>query len=233
MRNKDIKNLFLKEEDKIDIKMSNELKNTPIVMKEKITPTHSFKKRWVFAPVGAVAMAFVVAFVLILTQTGTSASALTAYVIEINPSISITTNAKDEVVNICSLNEDANTILSNAAFNDAVGKSLENAIKNIINVANEKGFFNGYDKTIKLYALNDNKKTMNKKLDNFGQMVRNELDFHGFEELPFEKAPMELDFFKEKMGFDNNFQRLDDMGKDIRKHDRFMGDVPPPPIPAN
>ena len=232
MKDKDIKNLFLKEDEKINIEMSQKLFGTPIekkpattVFQQKATP----KKRFIFAPLVSFALIIVLAVSLVLTNgINNSSSVLTAYVLDINPSISITTNSDNEIVNICALNEDADEILADESFDNIVGESLDTAVENIITVAKEKGIFDEYQDNIQLWTLNDNPSKMREKLDGFGEMVRHNLDKLNLESINFEKHEMPLDEFRERMGFEGEYGKLDDMQKDIQRHDKYKGNPPPP-----
>ena len=231
MKNKDIKNMFLKEDEKLDIEMSQKLYDTPIQQKPavKVAPKQKqiTNKRWVFAPIVSFALIIVIALSLIFTNGTNSSGTVTAYVLDINPSISITTNSDNEVINICSLNDDADTILAEDCFNNIVGKSLDVAVENIISVAKEKGIFDEYQDTIQLWTLNDNPSRMRDKLDKFGDMVRRNLDDNNLQDINFEKHEMPLDDFRQRMGFEGEYQKLDDMKGDIQRHDKYRN--PPPP----
>jgi len=232
MKNKDVKNLFLSENEKLNIEMSHELRNTPIqppVKEEAVIKSHGFKK---FIPIFSVACCLIIAIVLLAVSPIWSGDGnLTAYVIDINPSISITTNQNNEVISICSLNEDADELLSSNEFDTVVGESLDVAVEKIIKTAADKGILNGYEDKIKIYALNDDKNVMDKRLDDFGQMVRKNLDEEGFKDIEFEKREMTINEFRDRMGFEREFDKLNDMRDDIRKHDRMHGGELPPPKP--
>ena len=165
MKNKDIKNMFLKEDEKLNIEMSQKLFETQIQPKPavKVAPKQKqvVNKRWVFAPILSFALIIVIALSLVLTNGVNNTGTVTAYVLDINPSISITTNSDNEVINICSLNDDADTILAEDCFDNIVGKSLDVAVENIISVAKEKGIFDEYTDSIQLstyYLMNPNDK---------------------------------------------------------------------------
>lgn len=61
--------------------------------------------------------------------------------IDINPSVQLVLNGKEEVVEVVALNEDADIILSGL---DLVGLSVEDATEDIINSATETGYIDEY-----------------------------------------------------------------------------------------
>ena len=242
MKSKDIKSMFLRETESIDISMAEKVKNTPVPPAEIPVTTKTAKpKRNFFAilkPYYALALCLVLIIggVFIFRQPTTVANAqLTAYVLEINPSFCITADKDDVIINVCSLNDDADTVLSNEEFDTIVGKTLEEGVDKIIKVVSQNGFLNGYQNVIQIYAVNDDKNTIPAKLDKFGQMLNGDLQKYGHGDVPFDKHELPLDDFKTRMGFESNFIRLDDMKEDIRQHGRFIGerptDNPPDDIP--
>ncbi len=243
MKDKDLKKMFLKETENIDISMSEKLKNTPIETskQKKVSVKENEKATWLrlFLPISALACCLILAFTFIFPlNTSTNTSYLTAYVMEINPAIAIVADSEDNIINICSVNEDADEILSSAEFDDIIGKKLSLAVEKVIKVTSTEGILDGYTDKIRIFALNDNEKVLDKKLDRFGEMVRKELKEFGHEDIDFEKSPMKLDDFRDKMGFDDDFRKLDDMKKEIEEHDKYKGTTPPdkkpddnPPVP--
>ena len=232
MKNKKIKNLFLEENEKLNIEMSNELRQTPIQPPVEEAPAPIKRKPLMrLLPMGAIACCLIVAVVLALVLPFGSSDNLTAYVIDINPSISITADENNTVISICSLNDDADELLSSNEFDSVVGESFDTAVEKIIKAASDKGILDGYEDTIRIYALNDNKGIMDKRLDEFGRLIRKNLDNEGFNNIEFEEREMTVNEFRERMGFENDFKRLDDMKDDIKKHDRMHGGELPPPKP--
>ena len=237
MKNKDLKKLFLQETAKIDIIMSEKLKNTPIQSPKQDVQDFRPKKNmnWLklFLPITATACIIVLLFSFILPiRSTTSNSYLTAYILEINPSFAFVTDEEDNIINICSVNEDADEILNNDEFNDITNMTLSEAVEKVIKITSEEGIFDEYTDTIKIYALNDNEKEIDSKLEKFGGFIQRDLREFVHSEIDFEKSPMKLDFFREKLGFDRDFNRLDDMRDYIKMHDRFKGEFPPPPPPS-
>ena len=149
---------------------------------------------------------------------------------EINPSICVTADYNNKIVNICALNEDANTILYNSELEDIVGQDFEICINKIVKAISDEGYFINYEKTIKLYAINDNKETRNKKLNDFESLMQKNLNDLGVGHIPFEKHPMDMNDFKEKMGFEEDFNKLDDMHNFLKnkdKHHTPHNELPP------
>ena len=231
MTNKDFKEAFLKESESIDIRQSERLKQTPIQQsasdfsRAKTNKTRSFRK--FFMPLTAACCLIIALSLFIINPFGTSDGYLTAYAIDINPSISIITDENDEVIKICSLNEDADAVLSDDEFDDIIGERFETAVGKIIKVVCENGVFNGYQDTIRIYALNDNRKIMDDKLNRFGNIVEKELERYGHGDIGLEKHEMTPNDFQEKMGIEGDFKRLDDMRNDIEKRDKYKGNPPP------
>ena len=233
MKNKKIKNLFLEENEKLNIEMSDELKRTPIQPPVEEAPAPVKRKPLMrLLPMGAIACVLIIAVMLaIINPFSSSNGTLTAYVIDINPSISITTDENDTVISICSLNNDADELLSSNEFDTVVGESLDTAVGKIIKAVSDKGILDGYEDKIRIYALNDDKKIMDKRLDEFGRLVRKNLDDEGFKNIEFEEREMTVGEFKDRMGFEKEFVRLDEMKDDIKNHDRMHGGELPPPKP--
>lgn len=231
MKNKDFKKMFLQESENIVIKMSDKLQKThiqalPESQYSKADKKSPFLKRLI--PITATFCCLIVALSIFIINSATGGGYLTAYAIEINPSICITTDANDKIINICSLNEDADEILSDIEFENIVGENIETAIEKIIKTVSEKGILDDYQNEIRVYALNDDKGVMDKKLKKVGDIVDKKLKEFGHEDIKVAKSEMTLNDFKDKMGFDGNFKRLDDMQKDIKEHGIFNDDVPPP-----
>ena len=241
MKIKDFKKAFLKETENVEIKASESLTNTPITapvsvpIAEPVLATNenvvvktkkssAFKRT--FMPLILAACFLIIAVSLLAANPFATASGITAYAIEINPSISIITDADDNVINICSINEDADTILSNSEFDDVLGESFETAVEKIIKVVSENGVFNGYQDKIRIYALNDDKNLMGDKLGKFGNIVENKLQKYGHGDIEIERREMTVDDFKGKMEMQGDFDRLDDMKRELKERDRYKN--PPP-----
>ena len=157
MKDKNIKNLFLQETAKIDVKMSEKLKNTPIQSSKQENSEIVIRKKFnwqkLFVPITSV--------IFPLTSTASNAY-LTAYILEINPTVELTgdgyasdestsdeeenisiafvTDENDKMIKICSVNEDANEILSSEEFNDISNINLDEAIEKVIKYVKRGNF---------------------------------------------------------------------------------------------
>lgn len=84
-------------------------------------------------------------------ESGEQFVAANAYlVIDINPSIEIVTNEDGRVLRVTPLNEDAQVLLLNV---DLKGKTLEEAVDTIIELARESGFINEFDENVILFTV--------------------------------------------------------------------------------
>lgn len=232
----------LKEENlNLNVEMPKKLKNEHIETKkvENLNSENSNDKfKWLFNPKFATIISCCLVFicsifcVLFIDNKSDESLNLTSYIMEINPSICVTTDATDKIINVCALNEDANSILNNNSLTDIVGYDFEKGINAIIDVVFEEGYFSNYEDSIKLYAINDNSETMAKKLDNFENVMKKKMDDLGAGEIPFEKHGMEMHDFKDKLGIEDDFKKLDDMHNFLKNKDKNHspkhndGDVP-------
>lgn len=236
MKIKDIKTLYERESEKSEIKMSDRLKNTPIktssddffdddTVNNGDTLIASKKKinMRILTPV-LVSFILVIGIILSVLNVFSFGSNLTAYILEINPSICITANAEEEIVGVYSLNEDADTVLSDETLSDIVGKKLDSGIQNIIKIVIDKGFFDSYDKPFGIYVINDNNQIKKEKLKTFGEMVAKNLSDNGKGNITFEEREMSFDDFKGRMNIDGDFKRLDDMENEMKNKDRYFKD---------
>lgn len=201
----------LKQENKdINIEMSEELKSTNIYISE----SKVYNKKPNFVPKLCAVMACLLLMVFSITALLLNIdknAGLTSYILEINPALCITTDKKDNIINVCALNEDANEIVSNSEFDYVYGIKLEECLSKIIKIVKEKGYFDNYDNTVKIYAINDDLSEEKKKLDNFAIMMRKELGNFQTRNISFEKHELALSDFRKKIGAEENFAKLDDM----------------------
>lgn len=234
---KNLKSLLKEEIDSVDIKMSKKVLDTPI---DKInvsnnfenvkTPTKSFKfnLKPLLMSLCLVFVAIVTAVSLIV-RTNNTASALTSYIIEINPSVCIVTDDSDVVVNAYSLNNDGDVLLSDFEAN---GKNFEDVLKFIVDSSIENGFID-FDKPprINLSITNDREKYSIKQGKNAKNIFDKELRNKGFEQFDIDAKPMGVIDFKQKMGFDKPSNHLDDFKDDIKRRPKFFDPnfIPPPP----
>jgi len=235
MKNKDITLLLQQETKEIDIPMSKKLIDTPITPKKQTKEEPKLnRKKFLFPILASITCCLLVlCLCFAFIPFNISSTQLTSYILKINPEFCITTNSNNQVVNICSLNADADTVLDNSAFDNIIGTNFSDCVNLIINNVDESIFLNYGNKRISLFAINDNQNTANTKLNEFGNIVRKSLDDRGFDKIQFDKFDMTLEFFKNEMGFENNFNKLDDMQFVIEHHDRFFDKDHMPPPPKN
>lgn len=233
MNKRDFENKLKEESSNINIQMSENLKNTPIV--RTLKAKNQSKKLSLLPKLASICCALLIIVccgLFCFNKDNTEDSAnLTSYIMEINPSICVTTDIHNKIVNICALNEDADTILSSSEFDNIVGEDFEICINKIIKVVSDEGYFENYENTIKLYAINDNKEMRNKKLNDFEKIMQRNLNDLGFGHIPFEKHEMEMKDFKEKMGFEEDFGKLDDMHDFLKNKDKHH--TPPSELPPD
>ena len=233
MNKRDFENKLKEESSNINIQMSENLKNTPIVQSVKVK--NQSKKLSLFPKLASIccALLLIVCCGLFYFNKGNTEDSanLTSYIMEINPSICVTTDINNKIVNICALNEDADTILSNSDLDDIIGEDFEICINKIVKIVSDEGYFENYENTIKLYAINDNKEMRNKKLNDFEGIMQRNLNDLGFGHIPFEKHEMEMKDFKEKMGFEEDFGKLDDMHDFLKNKDKHH--TPPNELPPD
>ena len=183
---KNLKSLLKKEIESVDVKMSKKVLDTPIDKInvssnfENIKPSNKsfkFKLKPLLMSLCFIAVALFTAISLIVRTTNT-ASALTSYIIEINPSVCIVTDDSDVVVNTYSLNNDGDYLLSDFDFN---GKKFEDVLKFIVDSSIEKGFID-FDKPprINLSITNDYERHSVKKGKHAKNIFDEELRNKGF-----------------------------------------------------
>lgn len=227
MNKKEFKKRLQNENAQIDIKMSSELQQTKIVVREKYSYQTSQMKKTSFIPrlvsvLSCAVIAFMCVGLLFMNNRSTSkAVGLTSYIMEINPAICITADKDDKIVNVCALNLDANEIVSNEELNNIVGTDFDKCVDKIMTIIKNNGYFAHYENAIKLYAFNDDEQKQNVKLEHFEVVMRQKVNEFGFN-IPFEKHGMRMEEFKAKMGFDEDYQKLDDMQEFLRQKDRTV-----------
>ncbi|MDD4607890.1 MAG: hypothetical protein PHD10_01970 [Bacilli bacterium] len=104
--------------------------------------------------------------------------------IDINPSIQLEINDKQEVIDVLPLNEDANLLLTDL---DVVGMKVEDATKTIVEEAIKTGYIDelGNENLVTITTTNDNKKMrekMKKKVNEYleEKSILAQLEFKGF-----------------------------------------------------
>ena len=234
---RNVKSLLKEEIESVDIKISKKVLDTPI---DKINvssnfentkaPNKSFKFKLkpLLMSLCLVLVAIVTAVSLIVRTTNT-ASALTSYIIEINPSVCIVTDDSDVVVNAYSLNNDGDILLSDFEVN---GQSFEEVLKFIVDSSIEKGFID-FDNPpkINLSITNDSEKHSIKQGNYAKNIFDEELRNKGFFEFDINARPMDVVDFKQKMGFEISSNHLDNFKDEIKRRPKFFDPnfIPPPP----
>ena len=216
-----IKNLFLEEENKLNIQLNKKVLETPISKKNE-EKTSKNNLRYLLASLTTCCLIIVMCICFFPFKTQTVQAEITSYILEINPAFCITCDREDNVLNISSLNEDANYILEKSYFNNVVNLNFNSCIYYIINSIDENIFKNYGSNKIKIYAVSDNFEETNDKLKNFGNIIRSNLDIRGYNNIEFEKEQISIEIFKNKMGFNNNSTRLDDMKNEIIRHNKYF-----------
>ncbi len=225
MKKSKIKELLKQESDNLDIPMSNLVLSTPIQEKSPYeTKEHSKFSFFKFATVGALSLIlFVLAFTLFMPISNEEGSSnLTSYVLAINPAFCITTNASDEIVAVSSMNDDADSVLATLNFDNIEGKSLDNCLQLIIQTVKQQGFFDNYNNNISVFAVNNSEVKAQEKGGKFKTLLKKHLSNNDLTNINIDKGVMSISDFKNKMGFENNYNDLDKMQNDIRNHNRYF-----------
>lgn len=215
MKVKDFKAKLKEENLKLDIEMSEKLNNTGIAINDK-TIAYSGKKFSIFKLAICftcfVFMALCVSSLFL--QNKNEAVGLTSYILEINPSICITTDNKDKVINICALNDDANGVVTAQELKEFKNLGFDECLNRLMAVIRNQGYFENFNRDgrkIKLYAFNDSNEVQSKNLNHFENIMKNKMNEFGLNDVPFEKHRIGMDDFKEIVGFDEDYDTLDDM----------------------
>lgn len=226
---KNLKSLLKEEIESVDMKMSKKVLENPIDKVEvssnfktaNPTPNKSFKLKLkpLLMCICVFAVALVTAISLIVKTTNT-ASALTSYIIEINPSVCIVTDESNEVVNAYSLNNDGDELLSEFDF---CGKQIDDVLKLIVDSSIEKGFIS-FDKIpkIDLSITNDREKYAIRRGNHAREIFEKELIDKGFKDFDITNKQLPVFDFKQRMGFDGNSNHLDDFREDIKNRHKFF-----------
>lgn len=244
--NKYLKNILISETENVDLPMSKKLQETQILSKEQILKetsqlndnilnginyyNTSIKRKPAFGLKFALTSLCLV-MVMVFTVfsffgfSNTQASALTTYIIEINPSICITTDENDDVVSACSLNDDGDELLSDTSFDEITGKNFEECLKIVVKYLIEHQYL--------LFKSENTKNTINFKITNnkesfaiskgnqAKEFIYEELKHYGYLDYEIENQYLPLPDFREKMGFDKDFKDLDDIRDDLISHRKY------------
>src|SRR5574344_2636623 len=142
MKTKNIKKMLVAESDSFVKPLNNKILEIPLEAKKEIVLSkQNFwqRNRIAIASICSVFVILILAISMLFSNINLDKSNLTSYIVEINPSVCITTNQLNQVVSICSLNDDGDTLLLDSSFDNVVGASLENCVKSIISVSNTNG----------------------------------------------------------------------------------------------
>ena len=183
-----------------------------------------------------IAMISVFSIISVASRTKTQASALTSYVIEINPSICLTTDDENKIVTAYSLNSDGDILLSNENFNNINGQDFDICLKHIIDLSIQNGFITHEKlKTIKLSVINNKESFANEKGEYAKAIFEERLKKQGYKNFNIENKFMPVPEFRTKMGFSRESKNLDEYKEDIMNHSRFFNPdfIIPPPPPKN
>lgn len=220
-----IKNLRY-ENSKIDIKMSEKLKNTKIPKKDEFL--YQTKRISSIPKLISILSCFLFCFFCVAIMFSQKkleiSNGITSYIMEINPSICITTDKNDNIINVIALNDDANAIVLDNELENIEGQKFDFCVKKLIGVIKKNGYFDNYDDKIKIYAFSDSNERQHNSLDHFEKIIKEKIDEFGYD-IPFEKHRIGMDDFKEKIGFEEDYKTLDDMQDFFEKREKCF--IPP------
>ena len=235
-----LKQILKQETESINLTMSQKLIDTPIEVDPAITAedlsifetqdklfNNSKKFKFNLKALISCLCSFILIFtfsVIISQNTKNNISDITSYIIEINPSICITTDKNNLVVNAYSLNYDGDDLLSNSSFDNIEGLNFEDCLKSIINLSIQKGYINNdiSDPRDIIFRVTNNEK--NYALDKgiyAKKIFEQELINNGFSNYNVDSEYMPVTEFKTRMGFDKRNNDLDKMKDDISSHSRY------------
>ena len=254
MKNK-IKDILLSETENVDLPMSKKLLDTPIMTKEEflnketVNEITSFEKAFESKKVNkakkfgleiAISSLCMVLVALlsvfsIFTINANKASALTTYIIDINPSICITTDSDDKVVSAYSLNDDGDVLISDKSFENVSGKDFDECLKDMIKFLIENNYINfsieKQSKKINFQVTNNKESKAMEKCKHAKEFIYNELMQKGFNDYEIQEKFLPVPEFRDKMGFDKNLKDLDEMREEILKHNKYFNPDFIPPMP--
>lgn len=223
MNTKDFKAKLKQENADINIDMSDSLKSTKIETRDEFVS--ECKRKPLFFKLAVCFTCFLFAAIClcgIFIPKQDTAVGLTSYILEINPSICITTDKNDNVINICALNDDANEIVTDQILCNFENLNFDECLGKLMYVIKKQGYFDNFgsdDRSIKLYAINDSNETQYQRLEHFEEIMKSKMNELGYLDVPFEKHRIGMDDFKEIVGFDEEYKTLDDMQDYFRKRD--------------
>lgn len=158
---KEFKETLIKEMDERVPAMSEHLKNYPITVSE--TKSHFVIKWQVFTPIiTIVLLALVILPFLFIDQEHY------VYMLEVNPTILISTDAKNKVTDIKSGNQDADKVLVSLNIEDLIGQSLTDVGEIIADELLQLGYFDANDiNAMKVSSTNEKSEFATKLTDYF------------------------------------------------------------------
>ncbi len=234
MNTRKLKDSLNTELNSVNLTMSKELMDTPIQAKRqsteiynntKIQKTFSSKLFLSLSCLCSILIIIASIFLIFIQKQTTSASSLTSYIIEINPSVCVVSDNENMVVSAFSLNYDGDKVLSNEEFSSLRSMNVENFISKYIEISKEEGYMSGGDenRSIKIIATNNKAKKASKNCSGIEKILNNKLKELGFENnFQIIKEIMDINDFKDKIGLDNNFKNLDEMRDELVNHKKFF-----------
>ena len=235
---KNLKSMVQEEIESVDMKISKKVLETPI---DKIEVSNNFENvkttyssfKFRLKPLLMCLCVFAIALITavsLVVKTNNEASALTSYIIEINPSVCIVTDDSDVVVNAYSLNNDGDELLSDFDVN---GKNIDDVLKLVVDSSIEKGFINtSKPPKINLSITNDREKYSIRRGKHAREIFENELKIKGFFDFNVYDKPISVVDFKQRMGFERDSKCLDDFKEDIKQRPKFFDpNFIPPHLP--
>lgn len=153
---KDLEKMLNSEFDARIKPMSEKLKNHPITTEEITKPKFSFYK--VVIPM----LSFMVVFVLAIFIVGLNKDVKDTYVIEVNPSVIITTE-NDKITSIKSANKDGDLIVLGLDVESLVGMNVDEGVVIIVDEYIKLGYFNKNDQ-MTVSSVNGDNKTLESTL---------------------------------------------------------------------
>ena len=226
MNDKDIRQMLMKESESINIELSSRILDTPIdtTFKQKAKVVSIWNRFRIAATATCSACIILICALFLGLNDNIAYSNLTSYVLEINPSVCITTDINNEVLSVCSFNSDGDELLSNNKFNNIKGSSLETCIATIISIAFKMGYFENYsiDKNINLYVTNNKQDFASRKADFAIELIKQNLILQGLKNIEINDSYLSIENFKERMGIDKQYKNLDEMKDDIISHDKYF-----------
>ena len=238
MNNKKVEKLLFEETKSLNIPLSEKILRTPLNVSEtNDEETASTQKK--FSLKFALSLAF--SFVIVLSFTlGITLgllikpeSALTSYIVNINPEICVVADSKDMVVNASALNDDGELLLAQIATRSGNVDDLNEYFKDS-NVELDL-FFNdvlevtfgdfgkekfNVDGEIEIYAVNNKNSVAKEKVKHAKELFEEDLSKRG-ENVKVVGSTMKVKEFAEKMGFENQGKDLDKLLSEPKNQEVF------------